>query len=66
MGWLWFLGTLVPLIGIVQVGMQAHADRYLYIPLVGLSISLAWFVADLAGDSAMRPGPAGPSPGVRR
>ena len=64
--WLRFPGSLVPVIGIVQVGMQAHADRYLYIPLVGLSISLAWFVADLAGDSAMRPGAAGPSPGARR
>jgi tetratricopeptide (TPR) repeat protein len=41
-GWLWFVGTLVPMIGIVQVGMQARADRYMYIPLVGLSIAVAW------------------------
>jgi hypothetical protein len=41
-GWLWFLGTLVPVIGLVQVGLQAHADRYMYIPMVGLSIMLAW------------------------
>jgi tetratricopeptide (TPR) repeat protein len=41
-GWFWFLGTLVPVIGLVQVGGQAHADRYTYIPLVGLSIILAW------------------------
>lgn len=41
-GWLWFLGTLVPVIGLVQVGMQARADRYLYVPMVGLGIMLAW------------------------
>src|SRR5262249_38234458 len=34
-GWLWYLGTLVPVIGIVHVGMQSHADRYTYIPLIG-------------------------------
>jgi Tfp pilus assembly protein PilF len=41
-GWLWYLGTLVPVIGIVQVGSQSMADRYTYIPLVGLFIALAW------------------------
>ncbi|HEV2447584.1 MAG TPA: tetratricopeptide repeat protein, partial [Candidatus Sulfopaludibacter sp.] len=41
-GWLWFLGTLVPVIGLVQVGTQARADRYMYVPMVGLSIMLAW------------------------
>ncbi|HNZ34923.1 MAG: TPR repeat-containing protein YrrB [Deltaproteobacteria bacterium ADurb.BinA179] len=41
-GWLWYLGTLVPVIGIVQVGSQSMADRYTYIPLVGLFIILAW------------------------
>ena len=41
-GWLWFLGTLVPVIGLVQVGMQAHADRYTYIPSIGLFIGLVW------------------------
>jgi len=41
-GWLWYLGTLVPVIGIVQVGSQAMADRYAYIPLVGLTIMVAW------------------------
>ena len=41
-GWLWFLGTLVPVIGFVQVGAQARADRYTYIPMVGLGIMLAW------------------------
>jgi hypothetical protein len=46
-GWLWFLGTLTPVIGIVQVGMQGRADRYMYVPLVGLSIAFAWGVRDL-------------------
>jgi len=41
-GWLWFLGTLVPVIGLVQVGDQAMADRYTYLPLVGLGIMAAW------------------------
>ncbi|MGD9167176.1 MAG: tetratricopeptide repeat protein, partial [Syntrophobacterales bacterium] len=43
-GWLWYLGTLVPVIGLVQVGSQAMADRYTYLPLVGLFIALAWGV----------------------
>ena len=47
-GWLWFLGTLVPVIGLVQVGAQAMADRYTYIPLIGLFIMAAWGMADLA------------------
>ena len=41
-GWLWFLGTLVPVIGIVQIGRQQMADRYMYVPLIGLSIAVAW------------------------
>ena len=41
-GWLWYLGTLVPVIGIVQAGAQARADRYTYVPMVGISIMLAW------------------------
>jgi hypothetical protein len=48
-GWLWFLGTLVPMIGIVQVGYQAMADRYAYLPFVGLFIMVCWGVADLFG-----------------
>jgi tetratricopeptide (TPR) repeat protein len=44
-GWLWYLGTLVPVIGLVQVGMQARADRYMYLPLIGLSIAVAWGAA---------------------
>ncbi|MCK9376623.1 MAG: tetratricopeptide repeat protein [Syntrophobacterales bacterium] len=43
-GWLWYLGTLVPVIGLVQVGGQAMADRYTYIPFIGLFIILAWGV----------------------
>ena len=47
-GWLWFLGTLVPVIGLVQVGDQAMADRYAYIPLIGIFVMIAWEAADLA------------------
>ncbi|MHB8137449.1 MAG: tetratricopeptide repeat protein [Smithellaceae bacterium] len=46
-GWLWYLGTLVPVIGIVQAGKQAMADRYTYLPLIGLFIIVAWGVPDL-------------------
>jgi tetratricopeptide (TPR) repeat protein len=48
MGWLWFLGTLVPVIGLVQVGDAAMADRYAYIPLIGIFIMLAFGAADFA------------------
>jgi len=47
-GWLWYLGTLVPVIGFVQVGLQARADRYMYLPLIGLSILVTWSALDLA------------------
>jgi protein O-mannosyl-transferase len=50
-GWLWFVVTLLPVIGIVQVGAQARADRYMYIPMVGLAIMLAWGAADLLPSS---------------
>ena len=46
-GWCWYLGTLVPVIGLVQVGDQAHADRFAYLPSVGLCIMLAWGAADI-------------------
>jgi tetratricopeptide (TPR) repeat protein len=46
-GWLWYIGTLVPVIGIVQAGGQAMADRYTYIPLIGLFVIVAWGVPDL-------------------
>ncbi len=47
-GWLWYLGTLVPVIGLVQVGLQAYADRYTYFPQLGLLLAVTWGVADLA------------------
>ena len=46
-GWAWYLGTLVPMIGIVQVGSQQMADRYTYFPLIGLFIALVWTVRSL-------------------
>ncbi|MEW6673246.1 MAG: tetratricopeptide repeat protein [Thermodesulfobacteriota bacterium] len=46
-GWLWYLGTLVPVIGLVQVGGQAMADRYTYVPLIGLFVMIAWGVSEL-------------------
>jgi tetratricopeptide (TPR) repeat protein len=46
-GWLWYLIMLIPVIGIVQVGLQGHADRYTYLPQVGLYIALAWMTLDL-------------------
>ena len=45
-GWLWFLGSLVPMIGLVQVGFQAIADRYAYIPFIGLFLMITWLAAD--------------------
>jgi tetratricopeptide (TPR) repeat protein len=47
-GWLWFLGTSVPTIGLVQISVFAMADRYMYIPLIGLLIMICWGVADLS------------------
>lgn len=46
-GWLWYVGTLVPVIGLVQVGSQGMADRYTYVPLIGIFIIIAWGVPDL-------------------
>lgn len=48
-GWFWFLGTLVPMIGVVQVGEQAMADRYAYLSFIGLFLMVCWGVADFAG-----------------
>jgi tetratricopeptide (TPR) repeat protein len=45
-GWLWYLGMLVPVIGLVQVGWQGHADRYTYLPQIGLYIAVTWAVTD--------------------
>ena len=48
-GWLWYLGTLVPVIGLVQVGSQAMADRYTYLTQIGLYMAIAWGVGEMAG-----------------
>ena len=54
-GWLWFLGTLVPMIGVVQVGTQAMADRYAYLTFVGLFIMICWLAADYAAEARLSP-----------
>jgi tetratricopeptide (TPR) repeat protein len=46
-GWLWYIGTLVPVIGLVQVGSHSMADRYTYVPLIGLFIIVAWLIHEL-------------------
>lgn len=53
-GWLWFLGTLVPVIGLVQVGEQGMADRYAYVPLIGLFVAAAWTFPSPDGTSRRR------------
>lgn len=53
-GWLWFLGTLVPMIGLVQVGAQATADRYTYVPLIGPFVAVAFLGAEVFAGSAVR------------
>ncbi len=47
-GWFWYLGTMVPVIGLVQVGMQSMADRYTYLPLLGIYIMIVWGIRDLS------------------
>jgi len=54
LGWLWFLGMLVPVIGIIQVGAQSHADRYTYLPQIGIIIAVIWLVADFFSRVAFR------------
>jgi tetratricopeptide (TPR) repeat protein len=54
-GWLWFLGTLVPMIGIIQVGEQAMADRYAYLSFIGLFLMICWGVADFANREHLSP-----------
>jgi tetratricopeptide (TPR) repeat protein len=53
-GWFWYLGMLVPVIGLVQVGEQAHADRYTYLPQIGLYIMITWTLGDLIQKSLGR------------
>jgi protein O-mannosyl-transferase len=60
-GWLWFLGMLVPVIGLVHVGSQAYADRYMYLPMIGLLVELTWLTADLARNTARRFLPCSPT-----
>jgi hypothetical protein len=54
-GWLWFLGTLVPMIGLVQLGWQAMADRYAYLSFIGLFIMVCWGIADWARQKEVSP-----------
>jgi tetratricopeptide (TPR) repeat protein len=53
-GWFWFLGTLIPVIGLVQVGDAAMADRYAYVPLIGIFVMIVWALADLAEAKEVR------------
>jgi protein O-mannosyl-transferase len=53
-GWCWYLGSLLPVIGIVQVGSQAMADRYTYVPLIGPFVALVWGVADALARARQR------------
>jgi tetratricopeptide (TPR) repeat protein len=55
-GWFWYLGTLVPVSGLIQVGLQPRADRFTYVPFIGLSIALVWGTRDLL--ARWRAGPA--------
>jgi Tfp pilus assembly protein PilF len=50
-GWLWYLGTLIPVIGLVQVGSQAMADRYTYVPLIGIFLMVVWGAAEITRQS---------------
>jgi hypothetical protein len=54
-GWLWFLGTLVPVIGLVQVGDQAMADRYMYLPIVGIFLMIVWGAGAIADHEKIGP-----------
>jgi Tfp pilus assembly protein PilF len=55
MGWLWFIGMLVPVIGVVQVGSQAMADRYSYLPAIGIFVIVAWAAGAAARNARARP-----------
>jgi tetratricopeptide (TPR) repeat protein len=69
-GWFWFVITLMPVIGLVQVGSQSMADRYTYVPLIGVFVALTWVIADGVGEwgkgrvgaKASPPRPLSPSP----
>lgn len=51
-GWFWYLGMLIPVIGIVQVGLQSRADRYAYVPFIGLFVAIVWYCAERFGRRA--------------
>jgi tetratricopeptide (TPR) repeat protein len=53
-GWLFYLGTLLPVIGLVQVGLQARADRYTYVPLIGIFLIFSWGIAELTSNFPRR------------
>jgi tetratricopeptide (TPR) repeat protein len=63
-GWLWYLGTLVPVIGIMQVGQHAYADRYTYVPTIGFYIMLVWGLAEVSARWSQRLVPLGAVTGV--
>jgi tetratricopeptide (TPR) repeat protein len=64
-GWLWYLGTLVPVIGLVQVGEQSRADRYMYLPHIGLFVACVWWVAEISGSRGwLRTAMAGAAIGI--
>ena len=50
-GWLWFLGTLTPVIGIIQVGEQSMAERYTYVPSIGILFAVVWLIGDAVANS---------------
>jgi len=54
-GWLWYLGTLVPVIGLIQAGAQARANRYMYLTMVGLLVIIAWTAGDILAKRGIRP-----------
>jgi tetratricopeptide (TPR) repeat protein len=53
-GWFWYLGTLVPMIGLVQIGSQRMADRYTYFPLIGIFLAVSWLVPELVPSGVLR------------
>jgi len=53
-GWFWFVGTLVPVIGLVQIGSQSIADRYMYVPSIGLLVAVVWGLRELVGTQPAR------------
>ncbi len=63
-GWFWFLGTLMPVIGLVQVGPQARADRYMYVPMVGFCIIVAWGAKEILDNQPQLRALAGPVAGA--